>query len=325
MGGHHHHHGPKHFEAGPGRLAPDEALKSSGFATKFSVTIAAILVISKLIVWLMSDSVAILASLFDSGLDLAASMTAFVAVRLAARPADREHRFGHGKSEAFSSLLQSILVAVSSVFLFYEGVKRLMTPQPIEAGGWAMGVMFGSMVLTGLLVFVQTREIRKTGSIAVQGDRAHYIADFLTNFVVAVGVGLAYFAGWARIDAILAVLAAFWLLHSAYFILRGSLDQLLDRELPDIERKKIKAVVLEDKNILAISQLRTRCSGPLIHMQFHIDVAADLSLIDAHEILVACEKRLHAAYPAADVFIHLDPHGHDECHGSSFFGTKKGV
>ena len=100
---------------------------------------------------------------------------------------------------------------------------------------------------------------------------------------------------------------------------RGALDHLLDRELPDEERAKIKAIAMQDPKMLDVHQLRTRAAGPLVHIQFHADLNPDLTLDAAHQILVACERRLMAEYPAADILIHPDPHGRAEPHGSDFF------
>lgn len=307
--------------SGPGRLAPDKARKIAGGATAASVAIASILVFAKLAAWLASGSIAMLASLFDSGLDLAASLTAFAAVVYAAKPADQEHRFGHGKAEAFSSFLQAALISASSLFLFVEGGRRLIEPQPIDQGGWALAVMAMSMVLTVLLVNIQTFAIRRTGSIAVAGDRAHYTADLLTNGAVAAGIAIAYFAGFDRADPILAIGVGAWLLWTAFTVGREAVNQLLDRELSEQERAEIAELALDDPEVLGIHELRTRASGPLIHIQLHMDLEPHQTLISAHEAVVRAERRILKRYPAADILIHADPKGHAEEHGHGFFDT----
>lgn len=154
---------------GPGRLPPHEARKLTGQATTLSVAVALTLVVAKFAAFLVSGSIALLASLADSGLDLAASLTTFFAVRYAASPADRDHRFGHGKAEAAASVLQALLVAASAAYLIWEAGSRLADPEPVRQGGWAIAVMMLSVVLTIVLVWVQTRAIRQTGSVAVSG------------------------------------------------------------------------------------------------------------------------------------------------------------
>lgn len=319
------HDAPHHDAAGgPGRLAPADARKITGAATSLSVGIALTLVVAKSAAWWASGSIALLASLADSALDLAASLTTFFAVRYAASPADKEHRYGHGKAEAFASFLQALFIAVSATWLLYEAWHRILDPHPIRHGGWALGVMVLSMVLTAFLIWAQSRAIRKTGSVAVTGDRAHYVADLAANLAVMAGIVLAAFFAMTRADPIIAILVALWLFWSAWGLARGALDHLLDRELPDEERAKIKAIALQDPKMLGVHQLRTRAAGPLVHIQFHADLNPELTLDAAHQILVACERRLMDAYPAADILIHPDPKGRAEPHGSDFFRSDIG-
>jgi cation diffusion facilitator family transporter len=312
---HDHHHA-----AGPGRLKPSEARKISGAATWASLSVALILTVTKGVVWYMSGSVALLASMADSLLDLTASLTVFFAVRYAAEPADAEHRFGHGKAEAFASILQAMLVAVSAALLLREGVAHTITPVAIQASGWALGVMGLSIILTLGLLVIQTRAIAKTGSVAVEGDRAHYFTDLGANLAVMAGIAGSVFFGLERLDGLAALAVAAWLAWAAWQVAKKALDQLLDRELPETEREEIRTLAEADPRIIDIHDLRTRASGPLVHIQFHMALDPEMSLADAHEVLVDAENRLLAAYPAADILIHADPHGAAEPHGAAFFG-----
>lgn len=300
-------------------MTPQEARKITGRATALSVTVAVVLVATKLVVWLMSGSVALLASLADSTLDLAASVITFIAVRFAAEPADAEHRFGHGKAEAFASFLQALFVALSAGLLLREAWQHIVEPREISNGGWAIAVMVLSILLTLGLVWVQTRAVRQTGSVAVSGDRAHYVADLASNLAVIGGVAAAAFFALPMADPIVGGAVAIWLFWSAWKVARGALDHLLDRELPDEERAKILAIAQDDDRVIDVHQLRTRAAGPLIHIQMHMDLDPKLTLEAAHEIVVAAENRLLAKYPAADVIIHPDPHGKAEPHGLAFF------
>lgn len=313
-------HDLSHDSGGPGRLAPAEARRVTGLATSASVAVAVVLVVTKAIVWYLSGSVALLASLADSALDLTASLTVLFAVRYAAEPADAEHRFGHGKAEAFAGVMQAIFVAASAALLFREGIQHVLEPVEIQASGWALAVMVLSIVLTIGLVIIQTRAVEQTGSIAVEGDRAHYYSDLGANLAVMAGIAGSVFLGWLWLDAAVALGVAVWLGITAWGVARGALDQLMDRELPDEERERIRQLALgEDPRIIDLHQLRTRASGPLVHIQFHLGLPADLSLREAHEIEVECERRLMAVYPAADIMIHADPHGAAEPHGTAFF------
>jgi ferrous-iron efflux pump FieF len=299
-------------------MAPADASRVTGMATSLSVAVAVILTLAKTIVWTMSGSVGLLASLADSALDLTASLTVFFAVRYAAEPADDEHRFGHGKAEAFSSVLQAILVAATAALLLREGIDHLMNPVVIEATGWALGVMGLSIVLTALLLVVQTRALRQTGSIAVEGDRAHYFSDLAANLAVIVGILGASLADILWLDAAVAIAVAIWLAITSWNVAKGALDQLMDRELPDDERERIRTLAESDPRIRDVHQLRTRAAGPLVHIQFHVALSPDLTLAEAHTILVDCENRLLAVYPAADILLHADPDGVAEPHGGPF-------
>jgi cation diffusion facilitator family transporter len=283
-----------------------------------SVATAAVLIVVKAIAWRASGSVAILASLSDSALDLLASLITVYAVRYAAEPPDAEHRFGHGKAEAFSSLMQGGLVFASGALVGREAINAWLNPQPVEHGLAGVAVMAISIILTLALITAQTRVVKASGSIAISGDRAHYAADLASNAVALVGVGAAAWLGLPWVDAAAGLIVALWLIWGAVGVFREASHQLMDRELPDEDREKIVALATADPNVLGVHQLRTRASGPYIHIQMHADLAGDISLAEAHAIIVAAENRVLAAFPAADLIIHGDPRGLAEKHGGLF-------
>ncbi len=307
------------LEAGPGKVEPEKASKITARVTTLSVAVASTLVAAKLAAWLLSGSVAMLASLADSALDLAASLTTFFAVRYAATPADDEHRFGHGKAEAFASLLQAQLVVLSAGYLIYESVRRFLDPRPIQQGELAIGVMILSIVLTLGLIWAQQRALNQTSSVAVEGDRAHYAADLGANAAVIAGLVFAGLMGVERADPIVGFLVALWLLKTAWDVGRNALNMLMDRELSDADRATIVRIAGDDARVLGVHQLRTRAAGPFVHIQLHMDLDPDLSLTDAHAVVVAAEERLMEAWPAADILIHPDPRGRAEPHGHPMF------
>lgn len=304
-------------------LPASEASRLTQRAAAASVAVALVLIGLKVFGWNQSGSIAILASLTDSILDLAASVFTFVAVRYAAAPPDQEHRFGHGKAEAFAGLFQAGLVAVSAGLLVVEAVRKAAAPEPqaLTGTGVAVWVMIASTALTGALLWYQGRVVRLTGSIATKGDRAHYFSDLLSNLAVLVGIVIAGVFGWVLADAAAALFVALWLGHGAWGVARDAADHLMDRELPDADRARIIALARTDPAIQGVHDLRSRASGPFIHIQFHADLDPNLSLAQAHEIIVAAEQRILAAYPAADVIIHPDPIGEAEPHGNQSFAT----
>jgi cation diffusion facilitator family transporter len=287
--------------------------------TLYSVGTASVLVSIKLVAWLASGSVALLASMADSGLDLAASLVTFFAVRYAAAPPDAEHRFGHGKAEAFASLVQAGLVFASAALIGEEAIRHLLRPQPIAQEGWAMAVMVVSTAMTGVLITVQTRVLRQVSSVAVSGDRAHYASDLASNLLALAGIAASAWLGLHNLDALAALGVTGILLWGAVSVFREAANQLMDRELPDEDRARIVAAVIADGQLSDVHQLRTRASGPYVHMQMHVDVDPDLTLEAAHQAIVAAEKRLLEAFPSADIIIHADPRGRAEPHGGGAF------
>ncbi len=317
----HTHHSGGH--GGPGRAAPNESAKVTRMITWASVLVALVLMVSKLSVYIQSGSVSLLASFADSGLDLVASITAFFAVRYAAEPADEEHRFGHGKAESFASLFQALLVAISAALVAREAVERLLHPAPIHQTNLALAVMVVSIVLTLGLVWLQGIALRRSGSLAVAGDQAHYKADLLANLSVIVGISLASFGGWPMADALIGLGIALWLVYTAWQVAKGGLDQMMDRELPQEDRAQIRKTAMEVEGVYSIHELRTRASGVYVHMQFHLDLDPDITLAAAHTIVVEVERRLLETWPAADILIHPDPKGKAEPHGIGHFRRKE--
>ena len=286
--------------------------------TQLSVATAVVLTLIKAVAWYASGSVAMLGSLADSGLDLVAALGTFFAVRYAAAPPDDEHRYGHGKAEAFASLVQAGLVFASAALVGQAAISHLINPVPISQQGWAMAVMAASILLTGLLVLAQSRVLATAKSVAVQGDRLHYAADLGSNLVALLAIALAGLIGRPEPDAIGGLIVAAWLVWGAIGVFRASSVELMDHELPDDSRAEIVKLMTAEPGITDVHQLRTRASGPYVHIQMHADLDPELSLIQAHHLMVAAERRVLKAFPAADIIIHPDPHGRAEPHGGAF-------
>ena len=303
----------------PGTLMPQAAARITRRVAALSVATALVLVILKAAAWMWSDSVALLSSLADSSLDGAASLFTLMAVTYAAMPPDAEHRYGHGKAEAFAAIMQAALVGVSATLVAIEAIGHFLDPQDISHSWLALSVMGVSVVLTLALVWAQTKAIEQTGSVATKGDRAHYMADLAANGAVISGIVAAGFLGLRWADPLIGLLVAAWLAYSALEVAREGLDQLLDRELSDEARARISTLALDGTGLLDVHQLRTRASGPWVHIQFHAEMPANLSLIEAHKLMVSAEKAILKEFPAADITIHPDPRGFAESHGSEAF------
>ena len=281
-------------------------------ATYASVLVALTLIVTKFVVWRLSGSVALLSSLLDSALDLVASLITLVAVRHALTPADREHRFGHGKAEALSALGQSAFVGISAILLTFASVRRILVPRAIEVEELAVGVMALSLVLTVLLVLFQRRVVRETGSFAVSADSLHYLTDILINVGIGAGLVAVWVLGWELLDPLIALSVAAYLAFTAWKIARSSLDMLMDREFSDDMRRRIRDIALSHNDVNSMHDLRTRSSGVHSFIQFHLELDGDILLSQAHAIADEVEALLKEEFPQAEVLIHQDPSGVQE-------------
>ena len=275
-------------------------------ATYASVATAILLVGLKTWAWLASGSVSLLASLVDSLTDSLASIVNLFAVRLALRPADDNHPFGHGKAESLSALAQSAFIGGSAVFLLLNAVERLLHPQPLQQTTLGIAVMLVSLLLTLALVLFQRWVLRRAQSQAVSADSLHYVTDFASNIVVLVALLLAAW-GWPRADAVLALLLGGWIFWSAAKIAIEAVNTLMDKALPPADIARIEAAALAVPGVLGIHDLRTRLSGARHFIQMHIDLDARLNIVEAHDIAVAVAAQVRALFEDAEVIIHQDP------------------
>ncbi|MFT3729096.1 MAG: cation diffusion facilitator family transporter [Terricaulis sp.] len=300
-------------------ISSAEHARLTSRAAALSIGVAVLLIILKAWAWFSSSSVAMLASLADSTLDFAASLITYFAVRYAAHPPDREHRFGHGKAEAFAGLIQAGLVAISAVLIALEAIPRLVVDAPVAHGAESLAVMVVSIVLTVGLVTAQTRAIARTDSVATRADRMHYLGDLASSFAIMIGIGASAYFGWTWADPVAALLVVAWLSWGALRVAGEAADHLLDREVPDAQRQRIRELVESDPRMGHVHDLRTRTSGPYMHIQFHVDLAPNMTLEDAHRLVVAAEDRVRTEFPTADIIIHPDPKGRAEPHGHEDF------
>jgi ferrous-iron efflux pump FieF len=281
-------------------------------ATYASVAVAVILIICKTGAWLVTDSVSLLSTLIDSLLDVLASIVNLIAIRHALQPADREHRFGHGKAEPLAGLAQSAFISGSAVFLLLQSVERLIWPREISSSEIGIVVMVVSIVLTLGLVGFQRYVIAKTASVAIKADSLHYQTDILVNLSVIISLLLASKLGWDLADPIFAIGIVAYIVWGAFGIGRSSLDLLMDHELPDEDRIRIREIALSHNGVVDIHDLRTRSSGQQSFIQLHLEMDGNISLFDAHEISDSVEISLQEAFPTSEVLIHEDPEGVEE-------------
>lgn len=275
-------------------------------ATRASLTVACVLVISKALAWWFSDSVSLLAGLTDSALDAVASLLNLLAVQYALRPADDDHRYGHGKAEALAGMAQALFIGASAVIIAVQAVERLQSPAPLGNTTAGIGVMLLSLVLTvGLLAF-QRKVVRVTGSTAIRADSLHYRSDLLLNGSILLALLLARF-GWPQLDALFGLGIALYILWSALQIARESTAILMDKELPVDVSEDMASRVLAIEGVLGVHDLRTRVSGNQWFVQLHIELPGQLPLHHAHGLCVQASQVIRQQYPKADVMVHADP------------------
>lgn len=285
---------------------PPENQRLMRWAGYAAIAIAGILILIKLVAWLLSGSVSVLASLVDSTMDSLVSIINFIAIRYAMAPADEDHRFGHGKAESIAGLVQAAFITGSAGFLFLHAIDKILNPQPISHTAIGLGVMGISMALTMVLVGFQQYVVKRTGSTAVEADALHYLSDILANGSVIVAL-LAARWGYQHIDTGLGIIIAALILRTAWQIGGRSLRLLLDEELgPDVWQS-VEQIVADNPDVRGYHQLRTRQSGQIMFVQLHIELDKTIPLFQAHAITEEIEEAIRRRYPNADVLIHTDP------------------
>ncbi|HEY1796153.1 MAG TPA: cation diffusion facilitator family transporter [Stellaceae bacterium] len=293
-------------------IEPERARRLRTRATYAALAVAVVLIAVKLAAWLGSNSVALLSSLIDSLVDAAASVVNFIAVKHAMSPADREHRFGHGKAEPLAALGQSAFLVGSALLLLAEAAQRLMSPQPVENGLAVIVVMVFSTIAAAGLVAFQRHVVGLTRSLAIGADEIHYRGDVILNLAVIAAIVLSTWLKLPLLDPIFGAGAGIWIIWRAIGIMRLSLTQLMDQELPDEERAHIRGIAERHPGVSAVHDMRTRVAGPTAFIQLHLEMDGSMNLLRAHEITDGVEAELREAYPAAEIIIHQDPAGLEE-------------
>lgn len=288
---------------------PETASRLQKSAARASIAVATTLICAKAYAYYMTGSVSLLSSLIDSILDSFSSLVMMIGVHQALQPADRQHRFGHGKFEALASIIQVVFIIGSIVFLVYESLRHMAYSSHVHHIPVGIGVMVFAIALTLGLVGFQRYVIRKTGSLAISADSLHYQGDLLINLAVILALLLSRATGWPYFDPLFALAIAAVLLHGAYKIGRQAINILTDKELPESDRREILRIALDQENVHAIHDLRTRSSGTHLFIEFHMEIDGHMSLKEAHDLTETVEMRLYRAFPRSQVLIHPEPFG----------------
>ena len=261
-----------------------------------------------------TGSVALLGSLADTAFDVLASLLTLFSVRYAARPADDDHRFGHGKAEALSALMQVMLIVVSASLIVWRAVVRLGSGETTSHPEYGIGVSLISIVATLALLAYQRQVVRKTGSVAIHADHVHYQSDLLLNVAVIAAIALEVFGGLRGADPVSGIGIAFWLLFGASQSAKMALAQLLDREWPVEKRDRFLAVANRHPEMSTIHDVRTRSSGMHDFVQFHVWFDPEKTLGEVHRVMDEVEAELEREFPGVEVLIHPEPDNHTHGH-----------
>ncbi|HSI05665.1 MAG: cation diffusion facilitator family transporter [Myxococcota bacterium] len=289
-------------------MKPADARERSR-AAMIAVGVAALLVLLKAVTAFFTGSLAVVTSLVDSSMDCITSAMNFIALRSAEAPPDHDHRWGHGKAESLSSLGQALLLGGSAGVVVWQAIERLLSPAPIVHTGLGVAVMAVSLTVSLVLGWFLRREARQHGSIALEADAAHYVSDGLTNSAAIVAL-LAYrFFAWSWVDPVISFAAATVLALQAGRIGKRALDELMDRELQDDTRKRIRALVQQSvPQVFGLHALKTRRSGRTLVIEFHLELPAQMSFADAHLVTAQIEETLRGDFPDCMVTIHPEPY-----------------
>jgi ferrous-iron efflux pump FieF len=275
-----------------------------------SVSMASVLLLLKGYAAWHTGSVSMLGSLADTGLDLLASLVTLYGVKIAAEPADHDHRFGHGKAEALAALFQVALITASAVGICVRAVEAF--GGHAEAGEAGLGILISGITIAATLVLLayQRRIIRQTGSVAIVADNIHYQADVTLSVAVIAALVLEQYLGLRGADPLFGIGIALWLGYGAFRASSQAIDMLMDREWSDEKRTAFLEVAAQQPGLRGIHDFRTRHSGTTDFAQFHMEVDPNLTVAAAHDLVEHMERALHRAFPQTEIMIHLDPEGH---------------
>ncbi len=279
-------------------------------ATIVSSSVAVSLVVIKLIVGIISGSVAVLASAIDSGLDLAVSLFNLFAVTNAEKPADEKFNYGRGKIEAIAAVIEGVIITASGIYIFYEAIQKMLHAEPVTHLDISIGVMAVSLILTGALVMFLNHVANVTQSMVIKSDALHYKTDLLSNGAILVSLVVIYFTDFFLIDAILGIMIAIYIVYSAFELIQEGTLVLLDASLDDEIVKKIREIIESDPGVTDYHWLRTRKAGNDYFVDVHLVFTPDISLLEAHRIGDNVEAKIKEIDPKADwlINIHLDPY-----------------
>lgn len=279
-------------------------IKSASYC---SIVIALAILSAKIYGWFATDSQSLLASLIDSLLDISSSFINLIAIRISLRPPDNNHRFGHEKFQDLAIFSQSIFFFASGLFTIFSSTRTLFGKSDLSNAQAGINIMCFCLVMTFILICYQTYVIKKTKSKIIEADKLHYFTDFLANIAVIVSLYLSSY--YQAIDAVAGIGISIYILFASYSLLRVAIRNLADEEFPEIDKKKILSIISKHKEVKGVHELKTRFAADKPFIQFHLELAGDMTLLAAHEISDRICDDLLKEFPGGEITVHQDPEG----------------
>jgi cation diffusion facilitator family transporter len=295
-------------------------------ATKLLIGVVVGLIVFKVVVSWLTGSISILAQAADSLLDLFAGIITFSAIRIAAKPADAEHQYGHGKAEDIAGVGQGILIFVAGGLIIYSAISRIVTKHyVIEQPEAGIAVMAVSIVVSIFLSRHLLRVSRRTGSVALEANARNIATDVYSTAAVLVGLAILRFTNLDIVDPILAIGVAIYILKVAIDTIRKPISGLLDEKLPPSQQTVIEDCLKKhSREVSGFHALRTRRAGSQSYIDLHLVIAGDISLEQAHQICDQIEGEIQSVLHEASVIIHAEP-CNDECEQCSAICSKRQI
>lgn len=283
-------------------------MSRKAIAAAISVISNTTLVVLKLVIGILTGSVSVVAEAIHSANDLLASIIALVSIRIAEKPPDEQHPYGHGKAEGISAALEALLILGAALWIMVEAVEKLIHPQPIQHLKAGTTVMLVSVVLNTIVSRYLFRVAREEDSPALEADAHHLSTDVYTSLGVMIGLILVGWTGWSFIDPVVAIGVALLIMHVGWQLTKRSVHHLMDAQLPNCEIALIENILNNEHRIHSWHNLRTRKAGNTRHIDLHIVFRNDATLIEAHQVADELEKRIADELAPAQVVIHVDPY-----------------
>ncbi len=281
-------------------------------ATVVSTSVATLLVLIKLTVGILSGSVAILASAIDSLLDMTVSLFNYFALHSAEQDPDDKFHFGKSKLEPLAAVIEGTIISMSALFILYDAITKIAHGHKMTMIGESIGVMLVSIVVTAFLVLFLNYVAKKTNNMVIKADALHYKTDLFTNAAVLLAIGLVAYTGETIIDPLLGIGIAFYMLYSAFPIIKEGILMLLDVAIDKEDIEKIEAILNSYKEVNGYHYLKTRQSGSHVFISVHVVFHPEMSLLEAHRIADAIEADIRDYFAKhqkkAHVLIHMDPY-----------------